>query len=80
MLIKQSWQKHYIICFQQQFFLFPEKQKNSNFVKRVCDNLEVSITYSGNPLSEEECRRMFSNNPRFSTVGHGIKMYMCKKL
>lgn len=44
------------------------------------DKLQVSLTYNGSPLSEEECRRMFSNNPRFSTVGHGIKMYMCKKI
>ncbi|MCM1004132.1 MAG: HAMP domain-containing histidine kinase [Candidatus Gastranaerophilales bacterium] len=43
-------------------------------------DLEVTVTYSGKPLSDEECRRMFSNNPRFSTVGHGIKMYMCKKI
>lgn len=44
------------------------------------DILEVTINYSGTPLSEEECRRMFSNNPRFSTVGHGIKMHLCKKI
>lgn len=61
-------------------FYSRRNKKIAIFVKRVCDNLEVSITYSGNPLTEEECRRMFSNNPRFSTVGHGIKMYMCKKI
>ncbi len=44
------------------------------------NNLEISIIYAGKSLSEEECKRMFSNNPRFSTVGHGIKMYMCKKI
>lgn len=48
--------------------------------QKVDGDLEVSITYLGKPLSDEECRRMFSNNPRFSTVGHGIKMYMCKKI
>ena len=57
--------------------------KNSNIVstiKRNEDNLEVSIRYCGRALSEEECRRMFSNKPRFSTVGHGIKMQLCKKI
>lgn len=44
------------------------------------NNLEVSINYKGTPLSEEECKRMFSNNSRFSTVGHGIRMYLCKKI
>lgn len=48
--------------------------------KKIDGDLEVYVTYSGQPLSDEECRRMFSNNPRFSTVGHGIKMYMCKKI
>lgn len=42
--------------------------------------MEISITYCGASLSEEECKRMFLNTPRFSTVGHGIKMYMCKKI
>lgn len=44
------------------------------------DNMEVVINYSGVPLSEEECKRMFSNSSRFSTVGHGIKMLLCKKI
>lgn len=57
--------------------------KNSKIIISVdkkCNNLEVSIIYSGASLTEEECRRMFSNNPRFSTVGHGIKMHLCKKI
>lgn len=49
-------------------------------IRQTQENLEFSITYLGKPLSEEECRRMFLNNPRFSTVGHGIKMYLCKKI
>jgi K+-sensing histidine kinase KdpD len=40
----------------------------------------VSINYKGQALSDEECRRMFCNSPRFSTVGHGIRMYLCKKI
>lgn len=49
-------------------------------VKQHYNNLNVSITYIGKPLSKEECDRMFLNNPRFSTVGHGIRMYFCKKI
>lgn len=44
------------------------------------DKFEFSVSYAGKGLSEEECRRMFSKNPRFSTVGHGIKMHLCKKI
>lgn len=40
----------------------------------------IDITYTGNPLSNEECKRMFEKSPKFSTVGHGIKMYFCKKI
>ena len=48
-------------------------QKNTKKIK-------VSIVYQGKPLSEEERKRMFAKNPRFSTVGHGIKMHLCKKI
>ena len=44
------------------------------------DMLKVTLGYRGCSLSEEECRRMFLNQSRFSTVGHGIKMYLCKKI
>lgn len=40
----------------------------------------ISIKYSGKPLSEEECKRMFLKDTTFSTVGHGIKMHLCKKI
>ena len=43
-------------------------------------NLKVSIEYKGKSLSLEERKRMFMNNPRFSTVGHGIRMHLCKKI
>lgn len=58
-------------------------EKNSTIVTNaICNNTfyKVSISYCGNSLSDEECRRMFSKNPRFSTVGHGIKMQLCKKI
>lgn len=42
--------------------------------------LECSLTYQGRALSEEECARMFSQKNHFSTVGHGIKMYLSKKI
>lgn len=43
-------------------------------------NYKINIVYQGKPLSEEECRRMFDNNPRFSMVGQGIKMQLIKKI
>lgn len=49
-------------------------------VRRIKGKLKVTILYCGKTLTEEECRRMFSNNPRFSTVGHGIRMHLCKKI
>ena len=52
----------------------------SCFLEKKQDSFEIKITYEGQSLTDEECRRMFSNNPRFSTVGHGIKMYLCKKI
>ena len=48
-------------------------QKKSNFI-------ETTIIYCGKSLTDEECRRMMFDNPRFSTVGHGIKMHLCKKI
>ena len=57
--------------------------KNSSLIvlaKRVANEINVSIVYSGKKLTEEEIRRMFSKNSRFSTVGHGIKMNLCKKI
>ena len=48
---------------------------------KINNNLwEFGITYYGKSLSEEECGRMFSHKTHFSTVGHGIKMYFCKKI
>ena len=40
----------------------------------------LNISYKGVFLTEEECQRMFTKNTRFSTVGHGVKMYFCKKI
>ena len=42
--------------------------------------LYFRIFYKGKSLSEEECRRMFSRSPKYSTVGHGIRMHLCKKI
>lgn len=48
--------------------------------KELFKEVEVSVLYNGNILTDEELKRMFSKNPRFSTVGHGIKMHLCKKI
>ncbi len=52
----------------------------SIIAKKIKNRLNVSIVYTGFSLSEEERKRMFSENSRFSTVGHGIKMLLCKKI
>lgn len=41
---------------------------------------EISVIYHGKSLTEEECKRIYSDNSKFSTVGHGIKMHLCKKI
>ena len=41
---------------------------------------KFSISYKGKPLSEEECKRLLSNKSRFSTVGNGIRLELCKKI
>lgn len=48
--------------------------------KKDSSHIEFSVAYEGKALSEEECKRMFSKNPRFSTVGHGIKLQLCKSI
>ena len=49
----------------------------SKMNKNIC---EFFVAYQGKSLSEAECERMFSNQTHFSTVGHGIKMHLCKKI
>ena len=44
------------------------------------NNIHFSLTYSGKTLSYEEQERMFERNTKFSTVGQGIKMNLCKKI
>ncbi len=44
------------------------------------ENIGFSLGYQGKSLTEEEYRRMFSDNSNFSTVGHGIRMNFCKKI
>lgn len=41
---------------------------------------EISVIYHGKSLTEEECKKIYSDNSKFSTVGHGIKMHLCKKI
>lgn len=49
-------------------------------IEETNKNIIFSISYNGLGLKEEEYKRMFFRNPRFSTVGHGIKMHLCKKI
>lgn len=57
---------------------------NSNLIYIKLDqdskHLQFSLTYRGKTLSEEECKRMFMENPKFSTVGQGIKLHLAKKI
>lgn len=41
---------------------------------------EISVIYHGKSLTDDECKRIYSYNSKFSTVGHGIKMHLCKKI
>lgn len=50
------------------------------FAKKSRNDVVVSIVYNGKPLTEEEEARMFDKSSRFSAVGHGIKMNLCKKI
>lgn len=49
-------------------------------VKNYNDSVMFSISYNGRGLTEEECRRLFSEEHSYSTVGLGIKMQFCKKI
>lgn len=56
---------------------------NSNikiFTRTNASDFVVEIEYQGKALTEEEALRMLGKNSRFSTVGHGIKMNLCRKI
>ena len=48
------------------------------------NNLKLSVTSRGISLSNKECLNLFERtsekNPKFTTVGHGISLYLCKKI
>ena len=48
------------------------------------NNIRVEITYKGIILSERECMLMFEktfdSTPKYTTIGHGIALYLCKKI
>lgn len=63
----------------------------SNHNEQVTVNIEVStnhiqveITSRGITLSERECSTMFNKTtgevPKYTTIGHGIGLYLCKKI
>ena len=58
-----------------------EKRRNINvIVKKELENFVVIITYQGKLLSQEECEKIFTEKTCLTTVGFGIKMYLCKKI
>ena len=58
-----------------------EKRKNINvIIKKEVENYVVIIAYQGNLLSQEECEKIFTEKACLTTVGFGIKMYLCKKI
>lgn len=47
--------------------------------------LKFNITSKGIRLSERECTNIFNkvsvdNSPKYTTIGHGIALYLCKKI
>ena len=57
--------------------------KNSKIflkVKKIKQKLLLSITYHGLSITEDEFKNRSFNKPKFSAVGHGIKMHLCKKI
>ena len=58
-------------------------ERNSTIMfKSIKENskIKISINYKGELLTLEEQNRMFSQKSKFSTVGHGIKMNLCKNI
>ena len=61
--------------------LYANKNSLINIVvRKKMNNIEFSIFYKGQFLSEEEYNRMFSKKLRFSAVGQGIKIQLLKKI
>lgn len=77
---KTSFSKSLLIILSTAVFSAQANSVITVSAQKIKNSLEVTINYKGKPLSDEECRRMFNNNPRFSTVGHGIRMHLCKKI
>lgn len=57
------------------------KKNSSIYIDAISneDFFRISINYAGKPITDEEKRRMFEKKPKFSTVGYGIKLLICKK-
>lgn len=57
--------------------------KNSEicfYVKKIKKDFRYCINYKIEENTKNKINRIFSRNLRFSTVGHGIKMNLCKKI
>lgn len=48
--------------------------------KKVINSLEINIIYQGKTLTKDQCKNMFLYNPKFSTVGHNIKMDLIRRI
>jgi K+-sensing histidine kinase KdpD len=60
---------------------YSNKDSTIKFIINSFKNkFKIRIIYNGHPITEEEYKRMFSCNSSFSTVGHGIQMYFCRKI
>lgn len=53
-------------------------------IEQLDNYLQIIISSTGITLSERECRTMFNkmtgDTPKYTTVGHGIGLYLCKKI
>ena len=62
-------------------FLYSHKNTIVNIsLTKSLKNYKLEVKYNGNPISNEEYKRMFLLNPAYSAVGHGIQMFLCKKI
>lgn len=77
---KELLTKLFNILYMTSIINSEDKETISTIIKKQKKHLLITITYTGKPLSEEEYKRMFSNKPCYTTVGHGIRMYLCKKI
>lgn len=77
---KELFFKLFLIIFTIAILNANEKNELLIEVFSSNSNLNINISYKGRALSDEELKRMFMKNSKFSTVGHGIKMNFAQKI